>query len=125
MTEPTSRFFEELGGRGHEVLLAKATGTVRLDLAEGRRTDRWLVSLDKGDVTVSHGNAAADCVVRMDRVLFDRVVAGRVNVLAALLRGLVTVEGKVELVVLLQRLFPGPPRGRGSGRAAGSAARSS
>jgi putative sterol carrier protein len=118
MTDPTTSFFEELGKRGHEPLLAKATGTVRLELVDGKQMHRWLVSLGKGDVTVSHKNTAADCVIRMDKALFDKVVTGRVNTLAALLRGVVTVDGDIGLLVLFQRLFPGPPRGRGKGRPA-------
>jgi len=47
------RFFEKLGRRGHEPLLAKVTGRVRFDLVEGGRTDRWLVAVDKGDTAVS------------------------------------------------------------------------
>jgi hypothetical protein len=40
-------------------------------------------------------NAVADCVVRMDRALFHKVITCRVNVLAGLLRGVVIVEGDV------------------------------
>jgi putative sterol carrier protein len=61
---------------------------------------------------VSHANAKADCVVRMDQALFEQIVTGRENATAALLRGLVTVEGKPQLLVLFQRLFPGPPDAR-------------
>jgi putative sterol carrier protein len=125
MTDPATDFFEELGKRGHEPLLAKAAGTVRLELVDGKQIHRWLVSLAKGDVTVSHRNVGADCVIRMDKALFDKVVTGRVNTLAALLRGLVTVQGDAGLLVLFQRLFPGPPQGRGKGRSAGYARRSS
>ena len=39
----TDSFFHELDRRGHESLLEKATGSVRFDLADGRRIDRWSV----------------------------------------------------------------------------------
>ena len=58
MTDSTAEFFHELDRRGHESLLEKATESVRFDLADGRRIDRWLVSLDRGEVTASHKNAA-------------------------------------------------------------------
>jgi hypothetical protein len=50
MTDSTAEFLLELGRRGHEPLLEKGTGTVRFDLLDGARIDRWLVTLDKGDV---------------------------------------------------------------------------
>ncbi len=123
MTDSTSEFFGELGGRGHEPLLEKATGTLRFDLTDGKRTDRWLVSVKKGDVAVSHRNVRADCVVRADRALFDSVADGEVNAMAALLRGAMGVEGDVELLVLFQKLFPGPPRSRSPRHTAGYASR--
>jgi putative sterol carrier protein len=119
MTDPTAEFFDELGRRGHEPLLEKATGTLRFDVADGKRVARWLVTINKGDVTVSRENRRADCVVRADKVLFDKTVRGRANAMAALLRGAIGVEGEPELLVLFQRLLPGPPRSRNRPRAAG------
>jgi putative sterol carrier protein len=112
MTDATTEFFADLNARGHEPLLEKATGTLRIELSNGKRRARWLVTVKKGDVTVSHANVKADCVVRMDQGLFEQILAGRENATAALLRGLVAVEGNPQLLVLFQRLFPGPPNGR-------------
>ena len=112
MTDPTAVFFHELDRRGREPLLEKARGSVRFDLADGRRIDRWLVSLDRGEVTASRKNAA-DCVVRTDRRLFDAIARGATNAMAAYLRGDLTLEGDPELMVPIQRIFPGPPRPRG------------
>jgi putative sterol carrier protein len=107
-------FFHELSHRGHEPLLEKATGSIRFDLVDGTRTDRWLVTLDKGDVSVSRKNVAADCIVRADRTLFDAMAVGDVNALAAYLRGEFALEGDPELLVLIQRVLPGPAiTGRG------------
>jgi putative sterol carrier protein len=112
MTEATTEFFEKLHARGHEPLLERATGTLRIELSNGKRRLRWLVRIKKGDVTVSHGNTRADCVVRVDAGVFDQIVTGNENASAALLRGLLSVEGDPQLLVLFQRLFPGPPNGR-------------
>jgi putative sterol carrier protein len=120
MADTTAQFFEELGRRGHEPLLEHATGTIRFELAQGKRTERWLVSVRKGDITVSHENGEADVVVTADEALFDSLVSGKQNAMAALLRGAVGVEGRVQLLVLFQRLFPGPPRSRRRRRTAGS-----
>ena len=112
MTDSTAEFFQELGRRGHEPLLEKATGIVRFDLVDGRRTERWLVTLDRGDVSVSRKNAAADCIVRGDRSLFEAMATGEANAMAAYLRGELTLEGDPELLVLFQRVLPGPPKRR-------------
>jgi len=118
MADPTGEFFDELGRRGHEPLLEKATGTVRFDLRDGKTTDRWLVAITKGDLAVSRRNTRADCVVSTDKALFDGVASGKTNAMAALLRGAMGVEGDVRLLVAFQRLFPGPSRRRrGTARA--------
>ena len=71
------------------------------------------MSIEKGDVTVSQEDTRADAVVRLDRSLFDGIVTGRANAMAAALRGVVAPEGDLGLVISFQRLFPGrPPRAR-------------
>ena len=111
MTDATTEFFEELAARGHEPALAKATGTLRFDIRDGgARTERWLITITKGDVAVSHRNAKADCVVRVDRTLFEGLASGEANALAAFLRGAIEVEGDRGLLLAFQRAFPGPPR---------------
>jgi predicted lipid carrier protein YhbT len=114
------RFFEELGQRGHEPLLAKVTGRVRVDLVNGGRTDHWLMAIDKGGIDVSHEGGAADCVIRADRALFARLCRGEANATAAVLRGALVCSGDVELLFAAQRILPGPPRERrlrsGAGR---------
>ena len=111
-SDSIAEFFAELGRRGHEPLLEKARGSARFDVADGRRTERWLVTIDKGDLRVSRRNAAADCIVRVDRSSFERAVAGKLNLMAAVLRGEVGIGGDERLIVLLRRLFLKPPRRR-------------
>jgi putative sterol carrier protein len=112
VTDATADFFDGLGRRGHEPLLEKTTGTVRVDLVNGKQTERWLIAVDKGDVTVSHKNVGADCTIRVKRALFEGMAGGTVNATAAVLRGELAIEGNWELMVLFQRLFPGPPGSR-------------
>ncbi len=108
MTDATTEFFEGLEARGHEPLLEKTRGTLRFDLATGKRTERWLIEIAKGDVSISHRNRKADCVVRADKSLFDAIAAGQQNTMAAVLRGEVGIEGDRTLLVRFQKLFPGP-----------------
>ena len=113
MTSATTEFFEALRERGHEPMLGKTSGSMRFDVSNGKRTERWFVSIDKGDIAVSKKNAAADCIVRGRRDVFDSVTSGEVNAMAAILRGALSLEGETLLAVLFQRLLPAPPkRGR-------------
>jgi putative sterol carrier protein len=111
-SDPIAEFFAELGRRGHEPLLEKAKGSARFEVTDGRRIERWRVTIDKGDLGVSRRNAAADCILRLDRSSFERAVAGKLNLMAAVLRGEVGIGGDVRLLVLLRRLFLKPPRQR-------------
>ena len=125
MTDATAEFFDVLRRRGHEPRLRGATGTFRFELVEGKQIDRWLVTVSKGDVIVSHKGGAADCVVRANRALFDRLASGEMNGVAAVLRGEFVAEGDWKLLVLFQRLFPGKPPSPRKQRRAGYARRTS
>jgi putative sterol carrier protein len=105
----TTEFFESLSRRAHEPMLEQTVGTIRFELARNGEVDRWFVAFDKGDLSVSHQRKRADCTVRAPKRLFDGVASGKVNALAAVLRGAIEVEGNAELLTLFQRLFPGPP----------------
>ena len=117
MTETTGAFFEALGQRGHEPLLEKISGSVRFGIVDGKRVERWLLTVDKGDVAVSRKNVRADCTLRADKDLFRRVTRGEVNAMAATLRGDIVLDGNSALLVPFQRLLPGPPRRRRRRRA--------
>jgi putative sterol carrier protein len=106
--DATAQFFEELGHRGHEPLLEKVRGTIHVDVLNGKETEHWLVSVDKGDIEVSDRDDEADCAVRASREVLNGIARGEINAMAAMLRGTLVVEGDYELLVHFQRLFPGP-----------------
>jgi putative sterol carrier protein len=112
MTDPTERFFAELASRDDEPLLRKASGSTRFDIRDGRRTRRWVVAVDGGSISVTPGNGDASCVIRADKAVFDKVVSGRLNAFAAVLRGDLQIDGDLRLLVRMQRLFPGRRRRR-------------
>ena len=112
MADATTTFFERLAVRGHEPLVEKATGTFRFEVVDGKRVERWFVSIAKGDIAVSKKGGSADVVIRADRSLFNKLARGTENAFAAMLRGAVLVEGRPQLVVQFQRLLPDPPRRR-------------
>jgi putative sterol carrier protein len=121
MAEPTKRFFAALANE-QQPLLRTTSGTMRCDLEDGERTEYWYVTIKKGDVTVSHKRAAADCVVSTDLATFEAILRGEMNAMAAVLRGLVSIQGRVRLVVALQALFT-PSAGAPSQQVAGYAGR--
>ena len=57
------------------------------DISDGTSTAHWSVVVKKGDVSVSRAHDEADCTVTTDRPLFDAIVKGEKNAMAAILRG--------------------------------------
>jgi SCP-2 sterol transfer family len=114
--EVTTAFFDLLGSWGHEPSLEKVDGTLRFDFTNGKKTERWLVAIRKGDISVSQRNVAADSVIRMSKALFERMASGETSIFPALLRGEVVLEGDYRLLIVLRRLLrrrlsTGEPRG--------------
>jgi SCP-2 sterol transfer family len=109
VNEPIEEFFERLTRGGPDRLPRRADGSLRIDLTSGTTTERWFITMHGGDVSVSHRNAKADSVIRTSEKVFEGMVTGRVNAMAAALRGVVSLEGDPTLLVLFQRALPGPP----------------
>jgi putative sterol carrier protein len=84
-------------------------GTLRFELEGDEGEEHWFIAIKKGDLAVSRQRRKADCRVRVERRLFNRIASGEVNAMAAALRGAVAIEGDPALLMLFQRLFPGPP----------------
>ena len=108
MADTTADFFESLRLRGHEPLLEHTKGTLRFEIGEDGDVAHWLVSVDKGDVRVSHARRRADCTVKAPKRVFDGLASGEINANAAVLRGTVVVEGDAELLTRFQRILPAP-----------------
>ena len=109
MSGPIEGFFEQLARSTGGSLPRRTSGSLRIDLEDGTTAERWLVSIEEGGVSVSHRNAKADSVIRTSKKVFEGMVTGRVNAMAAALRGVVSLEGDPTLLVLFQRALPGPP----------------
>src|SRR6478735_3192578 len=106
MSDPTADFFDDLNRGGHQPLFGKLSGRVRFDIVDNGHTRRWLVAIDKGDVSVSKNpdeEGSTDCRVQADKALFDRLCRGQENATAAVLRGAIECSGDVELLLGLQR----------------------
>jgi putative sterol carrier protein len=105
MAESTKQFFERLAVAGRAPGLEGVSGTMLIEIVEEERTERWYITFRKGAAEVSRKGAAADCRVSADAATFGAIVAGRMNAMAAVLRGVLRVEGKIVLLASLQRLF--------------------
>ncbi len=108
MADATGDFFADLSKRGQEPLLSKVRATVRFDIVDGGRTDRWLLAIKDGALDVSRGDDEADCIIRANKADFDLVAGGHRNPMATALRGAMTMEGNPRLLIRVQRLFPAP-----------------
>jgi hypothetical protein len=108
MVDLTTEFFERMVGTP-QPLLSRITTTARIDLEDGKSVEHWLLDIQQGKVSVTRRKAKADAILHLDRALFERLVTGRANALASMLRGLITIEGSTVHLVAIQRLFPGPP----------------
>jgi len=108
MPDTTAEFFEGLAQRGPEPLLGKTKATIRFDIADGSRTDHWLLGIDDGNLDVSRAAGDADCIISVEKDAFDRVATGRTNAMASFLRGALVLDGDPRLLVRVQRIFPAP-----------------
>jgi ubiquinone biosynthesis protein UbiJ len=108
--DPVGSFLASLEGRPEVRLLRHAAGTLRIEVVADPQVEPWLVTVGDGRVAVSRSHGEADAVLRGEQATLERLVTGEANAMAAVLRGAVEVEGDLGLVILFQRLFPGPER---------------
>ena len=106
MVDRTAEFFEQVHRRGHEPVLAGTSGRILFEVTSEGLTKHWLVTVDRGALSVSQADGAADCSVRANRDCLEDVVTGRQNAFAAVLRGILVLEGDLGLLAQFQHLFP-------------------
>jgi hypothetical protein len=109
MAQEIPEFFAQLQRRGIDPLLAKASGTVRFDIADGEDVETWFVQLHGGEIDVTRqSDEDVTSTVRCSKRLFESICSGSTNAMAAMLRNEMTLDGNAELLLLLGRVFPGP-----------------
>ena len=115
-SDPTTQLFRRISRIGRVDSLADVEGLLRFDLNVGDRVEQWAIHVHYGQITVSRDGAEPDCVVSLDKELADRIATGQANAMSGLLRSDIMVSGDVRLLVLLERLLPGPTGARGPQR---------
>ncbi|MEH1016219.1 SCP2 sterol-binding domain-containing protein [Micromonospora sp. CPCC 206060] len=111
MADPIAEFFAGVVHHRYD-RLKQVAGTIRFDLERDQHTTSWLMTIERGDVSVSRKSRRADCTVRLDEALFARIVRGEANVYAAWLRNEIKLVGRLYMLDLFQRVLPGPPGAR-------------
>jgi predicted lipid carrier protein YhbT len=114
--DAVTELFDRIRRLGRVEALVGVTGSLRFDIDQGGRNDPWAVTVHDGQISVEHQHRDADCVVQLDAELLARMATGRSNAMTALLRGDMMVTGDVQLLVLLERLLPGPAGAHGPRR---------
>jgi putative sterol carrier protein len=126
MAEEMDEFIAQLGKQTHVRLLERTSGTVLVELDDDGHTERWYVNVKRGDVSLAKslpkGASAPDCTLRTKASTFKAIRTGQLNLMAAVLRDLLSIEGNVPLVVALQGLF-NPSAGAAGETVAGYARR--
>lgn len=104
MPDSARDFFDELATRTAAVSerTRGLRATYRFDV-DGAGS--WLVAVDDGTVSVSEGDADADCVIAVPEETLLRIVRGEQNAMGAFLMGKIRVEGDTGLAMRLRDLL--------------------
>jgi hypothetical protein len=106
-------FFTSLAAPGHLATFEGESAALRFDVTDGDKVERWHIEVNDGDTTVSRRKDPADVVIGIASDRMAELVTGRLNAQAALLRGLLSFEGKPAVAMMFQRCLPGPPGSTG------------
>lgn len=111
--DPIEQFFAILAEPGRIPTFDGESASLRFDVGSGSGADHWYVQVSDGDVAVSQSTGPADAVAHIQREHMEAIVTGRMNAMAAVLRGLVPCEGSMSALIMFQRCLPGPPGSTG------------
>jgi putative sterol carrier protein len=98
--ERIEAFFDKLAHRGHVSLLDHVSGTLEIDI-EG--ADRLWMTINRGGLIISRDSVRPDCILACDTDTFIRIISGTQNLVAAAIRGSLTVAGDLALGLSIQR----------------------
>ena len=111
MPSATAQMFEHLAERGHIDVLDKVRGTLRFEIADSEPCEQYFVTITDGDIHVvpGAGTEPPSCLIRGSQAVLEKVARGEMNAIAAVLRGELVIDGDLQLLMSVQRVFPGPP----------------
>jgi hypothetical protein len=106
MPVATWSFFADVNSDSARRVPPGSNGTLRFDVRDGDRTERWLLRFQDGQVRADLSDEAADCVVTVARQLFERILGGEEGLEPAFVRHAFTVEGLLPLLLSFRWLLP-------------------
>ncbi|WP_328849691.1 SCP2 sterol-binding domain-containing protein [Micromonospora zamorensis] len=112
MRTTAEQYLRQLDSGRRPDLPETTAGTLRLDVRADGCTDHWYLTISDQHVNVARSADDAELVVRADRSVVDQMVNGELHPGAALLRNELSVQGNIQLLMLLRRIFPGPSGAR-------------
>ncbi|GLY23527.1 SCP2 sterol-binding domain-containing protein [Micromonospora sp. NBRC 101691] len=109
MGEATEQFFASLPARAPDKLRGPIDGTIQINLSTGTHVEHWYVVLRDREFRVSREERPADAVWESSAELFEQLVTGSAQGVAAMLRNDTTLSGNVLLFLVFRAFFPSPP----------------
>jgi putative sterol carrier protein len=97
------QFFETLEARAAES--SKASGLTAKYLFDISGAGKWVVDVDKGNVSVREGDEDADSTIEASEETFMKIVNGEQNPTTAFMTGKLKVRGDMGQAMKLQQLF--------------------
>lgn len=91
---PSAREIFERNKNMNEPYLKGVHGTFSFDI---ENAGNWYVVVDDGKLTITEVKKDADCTIRCDEQEFVDIAEGRKNMLTAVLRGEMTIQGDAAL----------------------------
>jgi putative sterol carrier protein len=102
MVGSAREFFEGIEGRIDPEKTKGQTVSYRFDI-EGAGS--WRVAVVDGKTTVTEGEEAADCVIRMKEDMLLKLIRGEGNPVTAFMLGRIKVDGDMGQALKLKELF--------------------
>jgi putative sterol carrier protein len=102
---PTTVFFGRLEQLGRVEMLGKVTGSMRVEITDGRKTEKKQITVRRGQVSVGPAADDADSVVQADHRVWDALVTGEAEPMSAFLRGSLFASGDAAMLIVMRRLF--------------------
>ena len=102
-------FFRALPSRAGRVLPGWVAGTLLIRVEYADNAELWRFIMRDRAVALDHGVEPAEATLAVPAALLHQLMAGREQVIAALLRNEATLVGDVRLLLAFRRFFPSAP----------------
>lgn len=109
MSQRIEQFFASVPARASTILRGPVVGAIQIDLTRGNETTHWFVRMKPCTAEVSRSRGPAEATWNSSEELFERLITGHTQAIAALLRNESTFTGNVVLFLAFRLFFPDQP----------------